>query len=75
MKVQEGYHNFMVKIQMKDGCFENRYVKDWAYPDSELHTMRREMHKRFVKMYDTDNIEVIHIGEVEYKYDDWETSI
>lgn len=75
MKVQEGYHRFMVKIVTPDHTHENRHVKRWVSKDTAQQTVCSDIAKEFRCMYNHCIIEVVYRGEVEYKYDDWEIGI
>lgn len=74
MKVQEGYHRFMVKIQTND-TFESRHLKRWVDKETEVWQLRVELALEFRSIYKESIINIMYRGEVEYKYDDWEVGI
>lgn len=77
MKVQEGFHRFIIKMQFGDGSFENRHTKHWVPKELDMYLVHQMLYDRFTEMHEDDCVitDIVYRGEVEYKYDDWEIGI
>jgi hypothetical protein len=77
MKVQEGFHRFMVKMYNYDGSLDSRCVTRWVGASMKSWEARLLILAEFEDIYGQGKVNVEYSGPVvyEYKYDDWEIGI